>query len=99
MKLTKSKLKQIIKEELEFVLNERVGDGDAFTSPPDNPKGSPPQTTKGGLEDLWDTIKSRVKEMDDDMDRVAAEEYEKVKTIDKFLDDAKNFVDGWWGGK
>jgi hypothetical protein len=42
MKLTKSKLKQIIKEELEFVLNERVGEGDAFTSPPNNLKDSTP---------------------------------------------------------
>jgi hypothetical protein len=52
-----------------------------------------------GMHGLWNSIKDRVKEMDEDMDRAAAEEYEKVEAIDKFLDDAKDFVDGWWSGK
>jgi hypothetical protein len=57
------------------------------------------KTVEDGLHGLWNSIKDRVKEMDEDMDRAAAEEYEKVKAIDKFLDDAKDFVDGWWSGK
>ena len=80
MKLTKSKLKQIIKEELKNMQEIK-----------------PPHKTVGdGLEDLWSDITSRVKDMDDDMSKIASEENKKLDgQVEKFLEDAKLFITSW----
>ena len=80
MKLTKSQLKQFLREELKNMQEIK----------------QPHKTVGDGLEDLWFNITSRVTDLDDDMSRIASEENKKLDgRVEEFLDDAKQFINSW----